>query len=981
MHLESVKRKALTTALLAGLAGSCTVLGSQAQGQGRNQPGAGQRPLTLREKLDRDGRAPDQVPGELVVRLAPGADVDVVAQAVGGQVRRKLGFAPNTYVLKGVQGDLGAAAAAARSVPGVLLADPNALYRSHALPTVLPNDPLRSRQFGLNILNSQDTWGIAVGERFAGGPRRRALVAVIDTAFDVTHPDLEGIFDANSYDIGTGALYDQNAQNANFLLFADPHGQQMSGCVAVKNNNREGIASLPWEGVNVLAVKAAEPFFDTSTPPVFLGAFFPQDELTDAIYYAVEQGADVISMSLGGRQQNAGVRQAVQDAHSRGVVLCASSGNGRSTFSGTSFGVNFPAAYPEVIAVGAVGPNGELAFYSDGGAELELMSPGGNDITSQDPSKQIVTTTEANKTSFTAAFAGAPLPVGYDVGQGTSPACAFLGGAIGTLITQGILDDTLAPPERVERVRQILRRTATPPPGGRNDDFGFGIVNVGAALREFTQHIDVIAPTPNEISASFAEPITAQLIQPRLDRVAPLSGDPNPISFDSPRPLGGYQRSQEPIDATQFTVRQNGSDVSQFAQIVDPNGGLIDYEPQSGQRYSIGNNNVDISFGDPSNPGAIRRLGGDPVLNDAGEEIIPARAFRFRVFPRVEQPGIRMMSLPFKLQAGTDTLPFLFGGNLIRLARWQPETNEYAVFDTVGSPQDDAASLTSSSAGVANAPVGLAFWARVVAPTQTQVLGRSERGTAYRIPLKPGFNMIGTPYPFRVPLQLCSVQFGPELLTISEAVSRNLVRNTIWRYEDGRYTFKVLPQGELVDFEGHWIRAFRNVDLIVPRVPSILSNVTASSLSTTSSPPAGGWRSTISAKIGDRTVGEVFVGRVPGAAEGYGQEDVETPPSIPGGVDLQIRHTDWGRNNGVYAQDLRSSRRGAAQWNMELQTSRPDQDVQLTWQAFPGGVPGYIQVEGVPGRTSVNRAGSVRIPGSRGGKRRITLVTQGRAGS
>lgn len=969
MPFRLLNRRVLTAAALFVFAATGTALTARAQGQGAAPGGQGRFQLPQ----DRfNAGLPNEVSGEVVVRFAPGVDAQAFAAGQGLEVKEKLRFAPDTFVLKGVVGDPNAAAGVLQNAPGVLLASSNSVRRIHSLPIVVPpNDPLRRQQIGLDVLGAQQTWSITVGERLNGGPIRQALVAVIDTAFDTSHPDLREVMDPNGFDFSLDAPYDNAAAALALRLPGGDHGQQMSGCVATATNNGQGLSSLAREGVRILPLRVADIFFDANNVPFAVG--LTSSNIIDAIYYALQQGADVISMSFGGPTDPI-EQQALRDCYANGVMLCASAGNGRSPFSGRSFGVEAPARYPEVVAVGAVGPFGELAAYSDGGPELEIMSPGGNDRTFLDPSRQILSTTGPSVTSIYNQIGLTNVPVGYDFGQGTSQACAFAAGTIATLITQGLRDDSLAPNEQVERMRLILRRSATPPVGGRRtDDFGFGVINPSAALREFTSFVDVISPTAGEVTASFAEPIRAQIVRPVLERVAPDPFDSNPTDFTDALPLGNYVRRLAGVGAGDFTLSQNGSDVTAGVEIIDSVSGLIEYEPDSESRYSIGNNALDITFTLGQDSSRSRSLVGGPVVNGAGREIAPARAYPFRVQPRVELPGLRMISLPFQLQPGADTLNFLYGGNLVRLARFIPETGGYALFDAVGSPQDDGASLTSVTAGVAKPPIGMAFWARVVNPTQTQILGRSERGAFYRIPIKPGFNMIGNPYSFRVPFQLCLFQVGQEVITASEAVQRNFIRPVLWRFEDGRYSYKVLPQGELVEFEGHWLRAFREMELIVPRVPSVPG--VAATAPRPVSPLGAGWVSTFKAEVAGGTVAEVTLGRRQGALDGYGPEDVENPPMVPGASgDLRIRHRDWGRFSGAFAQDLRSWTSRPAKWTVEVETSESAPGVKLAWDRIPSGANAFMQVDGDPRRISLsNGVGTeLLLPA---GPHRITITS------
>ena len=96
------------------------------------------------------------------------------------------------------------------------------------------------------------------------------------------------------------------------------------------------------------------------------------DDLAEGIYYATDTGANIITMSLGSITSDPLIYDAIKYASANGVLIIASAGNG-GEYNDT---VSYPAAYDEVIAVGAIDENQELAFFSSRGAEVELVAPG-----------------------------------------------------------------------------------------------------------------------------------------------------------------------------------------------------------------------------------------------------------------------------------------------------------------------------------------------------------------------------------------------------------------------------------------------------------------------------------------------------------------------------------------------------------------------------------------------------------------------------
>jgi len=918
-------------------------------------PAAGAPKLPAKGALlvDDHHDVPTEVAGEVLVRLAAGASAQQIAQSVGAEVKTQLRYAPNTYVFRGVDGPLAKTVDGLRNTPGVLHANVNAVYLPAALPQSDPNDPLLERQWPMRLLGGSKVWGITVGERFVDGPQRSVVVGMIDSGPELSHPDLFESYDPNGWDFILNQPYDE----FNAPVFFDSHGTNVAGCIAATNNNQEGIASIPWEAVSILPCRVN----DLVTANNITTSVFFSAAIVDAIYYCIQQQVDVINMSFAPASTFSAffdpvMAQAIADAYDQGIVLVGASGDER--FFGFTTGVAFPANLAEVISVGAVGPSGEVAFYSDGGNTLDVVAPGGNDPNGTDFTRQVLV---ADSSGFVFVQG---IPLGYSFAQGTSLSAGFVSGTIGMLITQGALDESLSPTDQVESIRTLLHTTARKPLGVFSPEYGNGIVDASAALRAITQYADVTTPGPNETTESFSEPFEATIVQP----------------------------IPQPLAEGDFQVFQNGQDITDavdedgdpLVEIIDADLGIIRYEPGPDSRYNIGINTLNLIFDSALLPGALRSLEGP------AEGRIPERAFRFRVQPRVEQAGLKMISIPYQLTSNADTLQFLFGGNLVRVARWLPERGTYALFDIIGSPQDPEADLLPPPArdldlddpidqqevfnevGVRRPPAGLGYFARIVTPTQVQLLGKSIRSPFYEIKLKPGFNLIGNPYAFRVPWNVVNVRFNNEVMSIQEAARRNLIRNTIWRFQDGQYRFLALPQGNLVDWEGHWVRSFQELTIIVPRVASILGQSQPVN-SNVAMAPTDGWKTAFKARTASTRLGEVFIGAARSARNAYGPEDVETPPTAQPGNDLRIAHRDWGKDSGRYAQDIRGTRERTQQWTLEVETSKPGIPVKLTWDRIPAGVRGFVQVEG-ESKTFPLQQGAAHFTPTKTGVRRVTVV-------
>jgi subtilisin family serine protease len=138
------------------------------------------------------------------------------------------------------------------------------------------------------------------------------------------------------------------------------HGSMVAGVAAASGNNSVGIAGVDW-ATKILPIQALDDddYGDTFT-------------VGKAIYYAIEQRADVINISLGTMSNDTYVRQAIEAATAAGILVVASSGNDGCEC------VAYPARYPEVLAVGATDQSNVITYFSSWGSSVDLVAPGTN---------------------------------------------------------------------------------------------------------------------------------------------------------------------------------------------------------------------------------------------------------------------------------------------------------------------------------------------------------------------------------------------------------------------------------------------------------------------------------------------------------------------------------------------------------------------------------------------------------------------------
>lgn len=228
--------------------------------------------------------------------------------------------------------------------PLVEYAEPDYIY--HAFQTtgasVTPSDPSFGDQWGLAKINALAAWDFTTGSP-------DVTIAILDSGADAAHPDLTPKF--------------TTGHNAFFQLGAtqdrDGHGTHVAGIAGAASNNGIGTAGVAW-GARIMPVKVLTRFGGSTSV------------IAEGIQWATDNGANIINMSLGGTQDAQVLREAVQYAANRNVLLLAAMGN---EFQVGNF-INYPAAYPEVMAVAATDRNDAHANFSNSGAHVEVAAPG-----------------------------------------------------------------------------------------------------------------------------------------------------------------------------------------------------------------------------------------------------------------------------------------------------------------------------------------------------------------------------------------------------------------------------------------------------------------------------------------------------------------------------------------------------------------------------------------------------------------------------
>jgi len=277
------------------------------------------------------------------------------------------------------------------------------------------DDPHFAQLWGIMKIRGNCAWDTNIG---AGN----ITVAVVDTGVDYTHEDLAGTV-RKGYDFvndDTDAMDDQG------------HGTHVAGTIAATLNNNKGVVGVS-PNVRILAVKVLDSYGSGSWSTVASG-----------VVYAADKQARVINLSLGGSESTQTVKDAVNYAWKKGVLLACAAGNDGAGDPG------YPAAYKNCLAVAATDQNDERASFSQ-------YAPDGVAA----PGVSILSSLPGNN---------------YESWSGTSMATPHVAGLAALLFSQN-------PNRTNRRVREIIQGTTDDiGTAGKDPIFGYGRINASKAV-------------------------------------------------------------------------------------------------------------------------------------------------------------------------------------------------------------------------------------------------------------------------------------------------------------------------------------------------------------------------------------------------------------------------------------------------------------------------------------------------------------------
>jgi serine protease len=286
-----------------------------------------------------------------------------------------------------------------------------------------PNDPMYSKQWNLHNIHVEGAWNQTKGKDIT--------VAVIDTGVTRVRDLVETEF-VPGYDFvnDTVKADDDNG-----------HGTHVAGTIAQATNNGYGVAGIAYEA-KLMPLKVLSDYGGGTVA-----------DIAEAIKFAADNNADVINMSLGGGGESQLMKDAIAYAHNKGVVVIAAAGNENQNSAA------YPARYPHVIGVSAIGPDGEKAPYSNFGAGVDISAPGGSDA------GKILQETIDPENKGVAVFMGF---------QGTSMASPHVAGVAALVKASGV--------NNPDEILEVLKQSARTVQDDGLNYFGAGQLNAEAAV-------------------------------------------------------------------------------------------------------------------------------------------------------------------------------------------------------------------------------------------------------------------------------------------------------------------------------------------------------------------------------------------------------------------------------------------------------------------------------------------------------------------
>lgn len=314
------------------------------------------------------------------------------------------------------------------------------------------NDPMQSKQWGLSMVRAASTWVDATGEGI--------VIAIVDSGVDKDHPELKDKL------VGGVAFADCPAGTRPCADFDDNNGH---------GTHVAGIAAAPLDGVGVAGVAPNAKIMPIKVLDKEGSA--SDEDTADGIRWAVDHGADVINMSLGGLPGvttaydffglSVEVADAMQYALDHNVLVVYAAGNESAPLC-DEYSL---AVADDALCVGSVDKRKMHSAFSNIGLGVDVVAPGGSGtdiLFCEDDAETILSTWALNHDDI------CPDVMGYESISGTSMSAPFVTGVAALLAEAGYRGVAAA-----NRIKNTAADLGLP---GADDVYGSGLVDARAAV-------------------------------------------------------------------------------------------------------------------------------------------------------------------------------------------------------------------------------------------------------------------------------------------------------------------------------------------------------------------------------------------------------------------------------------------------------------------------------------------------------------------
>jgi serine protease len=489
-----MRQTGLSGLVLAAIAAAGLIMGASISAQDST---AYEFLLDREQVVARQEAFNDQLPyirGEVLVKFRPGfgparqARALSVVRGVQGTARTRW-IGDTLHVRAEAETDSEGLSEVLSRQPEIEWAHPNYFYRFQSVP----NDPSYSRQWNLDLINMPSAWDIT-GTRSGG-----VTVAVIDSGVTTTNA-------SQVFPLWTGTRiaffsipFRQNPDigatrygtSRDFVFWAGPvldmdgHGTHVAGTVLQETNNGLALAGVA-SHARLMALKACFSYWDLRILVSFFGipGFVDPNNgggcdtaaAVAAIRYAADNGAQILNLSIGGPFPAPAYLDAIQYAVQRGVFIAIAGGNEFEEGNPISYPAAYAAMVDGAMSVAAVNRSRGRASYSNTGSHIEIAAPGGD--VRDGGATGVIYQAGLFDPDFDPFNVVVPRFDRYydQPKQGTSMASPHVAGVAALLYAQGITN-----PAAIEAA--IRRFAVDLGPQGRDNEYGFGLIDARAALR------------------------------------------------------------------------------------------------------------------------------------------------------------------------------------------------------------------------------------------------------------------------------------------------------------------------------------------------------------------------------------------------------------------------------------------------------------------------------------------------------------------